>query len=204
MRVRILGFFGIIGPIVYVIAVVVGGLLWQGYSHYSQTVSTLTSTGAPNQEILLPLFAFYNVCVILLAIGLFFGVDKAKFLLGPPFLAMAGTGGLVLFFFPQDPMGPPVTFTESMHVVIASLIASASIIAMAAFSLQLRRVPSWIGYARFSMIMLLITLILGPFGAISITEPYAGLAERLSIGSILLWLEVMAIGLVTRKSSKRT
>ncbi len=203
-RVRILGLFGLLGPIIYLIAVIVGGMLWQGYSHYSQTVSTLTSTGAPNQEILVPLFALYNICVILLAVGLYLGVNKPKLLLGPPFLAMAGTGGLVLFFFPQDPMGPPVTLTGTMHVVIAGLIASASIISMAAFALQLRHVTGWAGYAHFSMIMLLVTLVLGPFGAISITAPYAGLAERLSIGAILIWIEVMAVGLVTRKSTKHT
>jgi hypothetical protein len=41
-----------------------------------------------------------------------------------------------------------------------------------------------------------IALILGGFGAASIMTPYAGLAERLAIGSILLCIEVAARALI--------
>jgi len=46
--------------------------------------------------------------------------------------------------------------------------------------------------------MLPIALVLGGFGVASITTPYAGLAERLSIGSILFWIEIMSIGIIAR------
>jgi len=202
-QIRALGILGAIAPVAYIIAVVLGGFLWPGYSHYSETVSTLTSAGAPNQEILVPLFTIYNIFVILLALGLYYGVEDKKPLWSSTLLAVAGIGGLALFPFPQDyPQGPPVTFTGTMHVAVAGIIAIVSLAAMVAFGLQLRRNPRWTSYARFSVIMLPIAIVLGAFGAISITTPYAGLAERLSIGSILFWVEILSIGLITRQSKR--
>jgi hypothetical protein len=43
--------------------------------------------------------------------------------------------------------------------------------------------------------MLPIAIAFGAFGAASLTSSYAELAERLSIGTILFWMEVLAIGL---------
>ena len=200
--IRILGIFGAVGPIVYIAAVLIGGFLWPGYSHYSQTVSTLISSRAPNQVIMVPLFAFYNVCLILLAVGLYYGIQKeVRHIWGSAFLVAAGAGGLVLFLFPQDyTAGPPFAVLGMLHLVITGIIAFFSLAAIALFWLQFRLDPRWKGYGRFSIVMLPIALTLGVLGLISISAPYAGLADRLSIGSILLWIEVASIGLIIRGS----
>ncbi|MCW4029001.1 MAG: DUF998 domain-containing protein [Candidatus Bathyarchaeota archaeon] len=193
----ILGVFGALAPLFYLVAVIVGGYLWSGYSHYSETVSTLTSAGAPNQNIMVPLFAIYNVFVLLLSVGLFFGIRRGKAVWGAVFLAIAAIAGLVLFWFPQDyPQGPPTTFTGTMHVVIASVTAFTSLASVLIYGLTLRKNPDWKRFGQFCLIWFPIALILGGFGAASIMTPYAGLAERLSIGSILLWIEVAALVLI--------
>lgn len=201
-RIRILGIFGAVGPIVYIAAVLIGGFLWPGYSHYSETVSTLISSRAPNQVIMVPLLAFYNVCVILLAVGVYYGIQKeVRHIWGSAFLVAAGAGGLVLFLFPQDyTAGPPFAVLGMLHLVITGIIAFFSLAAIALFWLQFRLDPRWKGYDRFSIVMLPIALTLGVLGLISISAPYAGLADRLSIGSILLWIEVASIGLIIRGS----
>ncbi len=198
-QIRLLGIFGALAPIVYLVATVIGGILWSGYSQYSETVSTLTSQGAPNQTILTPLFAAYNLFVLLLAIGLYFGVKAKKPVWGSVFLALAAIGGLVLFWFPQDyPQGPPTSFSGTMHVAVAGVIAFASLASMLAYGLSLRKVPAWGNIARFCLVWLPVGLVLGAFGAMSITMSYAGLAERLSIGSILIWIEIMSIALIKK------
>lgn len=201
-RIRILGIFGAVGSVVYIAAVLIGGFLWPGYSHYSETVSTLISSRAPNQVILVPLFAFYNVCLILLAVGLSYGIQKeVRRIWSSAFLVAAGAGGLVLFLFPQDyTAGPPFALLGMLHFVITGIIAFFSLAAIALFWLQFRLDPRWKGYDRFSIVMLPIALVLGVLGLISISAPYAGLADRLSIGSILLWVEVASIGLIIRGS----
>ncbi len=200
--IRVLGIFGAVGPIVYIAAVLIGGFLWPGYSHYSETVSTLLSSRAPNQVIMVPLFAFYDVCLILLAVGLYYGIQKeARHIWGSAFLVAAGAGGLVLFLFPQDyTASPPFAVLGMLHLVITGIIAFFSLAAIALFWLQFRLDPRWKGYDRFSIVMLPIALTLGVLGLVSISAPYAGLADRLSIGSILLWIEVASIGLIIRGS----
>ena len=56
--------------------------------------------------------------------------------------------------------------------------------------------PGWRGFDRFTGIMLFLGIVLGAFGAASVDQPFAGLAERLSIGTFLRWGEVMAVGLL--------
>jgi len=202
-QICLLGYCGALAPFLYLVAVIVGGFLWSGYSHYSETVSTLTSSGAPNQIILTPLFGVYNLLVVLLAVGLYFGLKgtKSKSYLGSIFLGIGGVSGLVLFWFPQDyPQGPPTTFMGTMHVAIAGVIAFASLIAILVYGLTLRKVPDWRRFARFSLVWFPVALVLGAFGAISITMSYAGLAERLSIGSILVWIEIVSLYLVKHPS----
>jgi hypothetical protein len=178
-------------------------MLWPGYSHYSETVSTLTSSGAPNQEVMAPLFAIYNLFVILFGAGLYLGIAEKKPRVTSALVVLVGAIGLVLFAFPQDyTQGPPVTFTGTMHVVVASLIALFSLVAMATFYVEMRHVRGWVKIAWFSIILLPIAIALGGFGAASITTAYAGLAERLSIGTILVWIEVIALKLVTFNMKK--
>jgi hypothetical protein len=193
---------GALAPVVYLIAVLVGGYLWQDYSHVRDTVSTLTSAGAPNQEVMVPLLAIYNIFVIALAAGLYLGVEGKKPRITSALIATAGIAGLVLFAFPQDyPQGPPVTFTGTMHVAVAGIIALVSLLAIAALFFELRHVKGWTTIAKISIILLPIAVVLGGFGAASITTAYAGLAERLSIGTILVWLEVVALGVITRNKN---
>lgn len=198
-KARILGVIGALAPVVYLIAVIVGGFLWQDYSHIRDTVSTLTSAGAPNQQVMVPLFAIYNIFVIALAAALYFGVSGKKPRVTSALIAATGVDGLVLFAFPQDyPQGPPVTFTGTMHVAVAGIGALVSLLAMAALFFELRRVRGWGTIAKISIIFLPVAIALGGFGAASITTAYAGLAERLSIGTILVWIEIVALGVITR------
>ena len=202
---RALGVCGAAAPFIYLTATIVGGYLWSGYSHIADTVSTLTSTGAPNQQILTPLFVAYNVCVLLLAIGLYIGIKSRGAHLGSLLIGVAAVCGLVLYWFPQDyPQGPPTTFTGTVHVVIAAVIAFASLASVLIYGLTLRKTTGWSGFARFCLVWFPIALILGAFGAMSVTTSYAGLAERLSIGSILAWTELAALMLISKSKLSKT
>ena len=207
---RTLGVFGVVGPIIYLSALLLGGFLWPGYSQYHDTVSTLTSAGSPNQvrDVMLLLFGLYNVCVILLAVGLYYGIEGGH-LWGPVSLVGTGALGLILFLVPQDyPQGFPVTITGTLHVVVAGVITFLSLAAVGFFWRHFLPDPHWKNYGQFSIAMLPILSALGVFAVIStsISAPYLGLAERLSIGSILFWMEAVSIRLIlpTRKGNTPT
>ncbi|MCI4353947.1 MAG: DUF998 domain-containing protein [Thermoplasmata archaeon] len=187
---------GAAAPLVYLLAVLIGGLLWPSYSHYAQTVSTLTASGAPNQSVVIPLFALYNVLVFSLAFGLWYGIDRRdRPPFGPVFLAGVGAGGLILFAFPQDLAGPPVTFTGTLHVVVAGAIALLSLLAMASCAREFGRTSGWVRYATASWVGFAALLVLGGIAAATISAPFAGVAERASIGTILAWMGLVAVGL---------
>lgn len=195
--VRRAALIALVGPPVYVVAVFLGGLLWAGYSPYAETISTLTARGAPNQWILEPLLAFYNVTILALAFGLQTTVLRTRFgTLGPAFLAGAGAAGLLLFAFPQGPWSDPLSGTGVPHTIVAGFDALFFLLAMGFLWRRLQSDPMWHGYDRITLGLLVLGVILGGFGAASVAAPYAGLAERLSIGTFLAWSEALAVGLV--------
>jgi hypothetical protein len=153
---------------------------------------------------MVPLFAFYNLCVIVLAIGLFYGVrSEVRKVWGPAFLVATGAAGLVLFLFPQNyAAGLPFTLLGLLHLIVTGIIEFFSVVAIALFWRQFRLDLRWKGFDRFSLLMVPITLALGGFSILStwISAPYAGLADRLSIASVLFWIEVASVGLIIRGS----
>lgn len=202
---RVLAVVAALGPLVYVAAVLLGGYLWSGYSHVAETISTLTSTGAPNQALLQPLFGFYNLALLALALVLHREVAATRWgVTGPAFLAGAGVAGLVLAFFPQGPWSDPLSGTGVAHTVIAGVDALCFLLAMGFLWRRFRADRNFERAGTFTLAMLAIGIVLGALGAAAIATPYAGLAERFSIGSFLLWSEVIALSLVRSSSAVAT
>ena len=71
-----LGLAGAVSAVVYVAHVVLGGLLWQGYSHITQTISELTADSAPNAQLLRVLTTVYGILALAFAVCLVFILRK--------------------------------------------------------------------------------------------------------------------------------
>src|SRR5690349_7610970 len=118
MRNKLFFLCGMPAPIVYVGAVIMGGVKRPGYSLISQFVSELIEAVGPTKFLLKPLFALYNVLTIAFGVGLYTRVramsehrGKVSGSLGALILVAEGLFGFVTVFFPQDPRGAPVTAT---------------------------------------------------------------------------------------------
>lgn len=192
----------LLGPWVYVSAVLLGGALWPGYSHYAESISTLTSTGAPNQWLLQPLFFAYNLSVIALAVALHRTVRPTRYgRWGPAFLAGAGLSGIALVAFPQGPWSAPLSGTGVEHTIVAGIDALCFLLALGFLGARLAADPGWRLEGRITYGFLVAGIVFGGFGAASVATSYAGLAERLSIGTFLVWSEWMAIALARTGSA---
>jgi hypothetical membrane protein len=200
MRNKIFLLCGILAPVVYVLTVFVGGVFTPGYSHVSQYVSELIQTGAPKKIILGPLFALYNVLVILFGIGLFQYVKsvqkherKLVGILGALTLVIEGLAGLLTLFFPQDPIGSQITTTGTMHIILASVSSLTTMLSMLLLGLWFRTIPALHGVGLYSLVFLAVVFVSGGFAARTIANPspYNGLIERVTIGGFLLWLFVI-------------
>ena len=187
---------GIIAPILYLLTAIIGGALSPGYSHISETVSTLLVAGAPNKPLLNTLLITDYVLGILFPIGLHRGINEGKgSKVGPAFLIIVSVLSLFTIFFPQDPGGEPVTFAGTVHVVLLILMVSLSLGAFLAFWRRLKSDSLWSGYDRYSLVTFIIAVPLGVISAFSLNSPYVGLLQRISVAVILQWGFFMSIKL---------
>ena len=60
---------GMLAVIIYLIHVILGGILWNGYSHLQQPISDMTATGAPDRNLLLFLTNIYGAMALIFAIS---------------------------------------------------------------------------------------------------------------------------------------
>jgi hypothetical membrane protein len=196
---------GILAPVTYLIAVVVGGLIRPGYSHYSEAISELIASGAPNKVLLNPLFIVYNLLAFAFGFGVLVYVRawpsgrRSLGLIAAGALIFGALVGLATVFFPQDPGGPAVTVTGTIHIVLASLSSLASMLSMLFLGLWLRTVQER-AYARYSLVSLLVVFISGGLAAASVGIGFgaSGLLERVTIFSHLQWMLVIAWRLYAR------
>jgi len=203
MRHKILMLCGVLAPVVYVVAVILGGVFRPGYSHISQAVSELIAAGAPNTSLLDPLFIMYNLLTIACGIGLFHRVRtdtqnrrKGVGTLGALLLVAEGLFGFITVFFPQDPGGlPPTTSTGTMHIVLAGLSSVTTMLTMLLMGFWFRSSPRLRGYGRYSFISVGGVFLSGGLAAASVANnsPVGGLVERITIGGFLQWLFVIAL-----------
>ena len=202
MRNKILMFSGILAPLAYALAVVVGGILRPGYSHITQYVSELIEAGAPNKAILDPLFTIYNTLTIAFGIGLFLYIrersgNRRKMMgaIGALVLVAEGIFGFVTVFFPQDPIGSAATSTGNIHILLASLSSLATMATMLLLAFWFRATATLRAYGLYSSISLIIVATSGAIAASTIAHPgpVNGLIERLTIFGFIQWLFGIAL-----------
>ena len=121
---------GIITPLVYLFAVILGGFIMPDYSHAYNTISELTGAGFPDILILDFLFALYNVLLVAFAVGGLVFFQPVKVRLARILFALllaAGLIGLLFSFFPQDMRGAPPTTAGKIHIILAGIISPVTV-----------------------------------------------------------------------------
>lgn len=196
--------FGAIAAALYVITVIVGGLLWPGYSHVSQAISELTYRQAPNLALMQPLFWLYNLSLLACAAGMFLSVSTKVMRTSAVFLGLCALSGIMMFFFPQDPLHTTLTVSGLLHLIFAGTASVATLLAV-----SFAAAGTWKdnrSLAIFSWVIFGIIMASGPITATAPTKlpHYFGIAERVTIGSFILWLFVYFLSLGRKNPKKKT
>jgi len=121
---QILAICGILGPIVYTVMWILGGILQPDYSHIRDDISSLFAVGAPNKGLMQSFIIASSVLLFVFYIGLHEGINNGGgSIVGPIlFLTSSVLGILVALFFPLDAGGEIVTLRGKMHLVLELML----------------------------------------------------------------------------------
>ncbi|MDP4085867.1 MAG: DUF998 domain-containing protein [Bacillota bacterium] len=198
--------FGIVAPIFYVFACLIGGFEMENYSHLYNTVSELIASNAPKMPFVQFLFILYNVSLLLFGLGLFqyFEVISGmKMKLMACLIMLIGLIGFIILFFPQDPRGVVMTKAGIIHLILAILSSLLTMFTMVLSLSKLIKYSSLKAFSIYTFVSFLFLFVTGGMAAASVANnsPFGGLYERLTIGAFLQWIFILSIEL--KKLNKR-
>lgn len=198
---------GILSSLLYVAANVLGARRWREYSLASHTVSELSAIGAPSRPLVVRLLTAHGALVIPFGLGVWESAGRRRALRATGALLVAlGASDLPAPFFPMHRREALArgekSRSDTMHIAFTSvnsvLILLAIAFGSAAFGERFRR---------YSIATIAVLLATGGLTAAQASRverdlptPWAGVAERTSIGGYLLWQIVLAIALARTRA----
>lgn len=194
---------GILGPVLWVAMTLSVGMLWEGYSSWSQTISELSAIGAPTRPLWMALSAVYGVLMVAFGWGVWKTAahNRALRVVGALLLAQAVFG----FFWPPMHQRAVLaagggTLTDTLHIVW-------TIVTSLFFMFALGFGAAALG-GRFRVYSIATMMIVFASGAwtgtydsaiqANLPTPWAGVWERLNNTAFMLWIAVLAIALLRR------
>jgi len=194
-KTKILAICGILAPLLYVATLVVGNVLDPSYSQIGKTVSELIQRGAPNRDLLNAMFVVYNILLIPFAFGLYasLGKGRARGVILIALVINSVLGVAWTLFFPLDEGGKSVTLTGMLHLAVGALVVPIVFAIELASWRATRRNDRWRLYSKFSLGIFVVTLVFGLLTVALVNSDLRGLFERITTGSFLLWVEIVAI-----------
>jgi hypothetical membrane protein len=203
-KLKSLALCGILGPIIYILALVIGNILDPSYSQIGKTVSELIEQGAPNRDLLNSIFIVYNIRLIPFALGMYYNLKKG-WARNVIFIALVINGVLGVawtLFFPLDVGGKSISMTGQLHLIVGALVVPLIFALELSFWRSARKDSCWQGYGKFSLIIFAITLVFGFTTVAFVNSDYRGLLERITTGSFLFWVDVLALRLYSLSNQK--
>src|SRR5215203_5733951 len=211
MKRKILLGCGIVSSVWYVITDVIATLRYPGYRYTEQEFSELLAVGSPVRPLMIALNGIpYGLLVAAFAVGVWqtAGQKRAGRITAAMLVAYALTGMVTGVFFPMDRREVLATGERTLHNAIhgpGTAVMSLFFVLAVGFgaTLQGRRFRYY-SYATIAIVAafgVLTSLQIGKMEANQPT-PWMGIYERISIYAIMLWVAVLAIGLLRAPKSE--
>ena len=117
--IQIAAICGMLSPIIYTLAWILGGFIVPGYSHIKKDVSSLFAVGAHKRWLFSSLFITNSALSFIFSFGLIWGIDGSPSIVGPILFMISTFVGLVVaIFFPLDEGGELKTLRGKMHLIL--------------------------------------------------------------------------------------
>jgi hypothetical membrane protein len=201
---------GVGSSLIYIATDVIGGLIYPGYSFFSQAISELGAIGAPSGRFVDAMFLIYNLLVLVFGIGVFHTGSRGNRPLRVTGAVLIAFGTVGLFpatgiveptYFKMHQRGMGDVGTDAPHIILTAVLVTLWLIAMAAAAFALGR-----RFRVYSLGTLFAVILFG-----SLTTPYAvriaagqptpwfGVIERIDVYIALLWMALLGIALLRRR-----
>ncbi len=192
---HLLAIFGMLSPILYTLMWILGGILQPEYSHIRDDVSTLVAVDAPNKKLFDKFIISSSILLFVFYTGLHWGINNGEgSIIGPALFLISGLlGVLVALFFPLDPGGELVTTRGKLHLVLIAISGIMATAGMVALWFRLESVSEWSGFATFSLITAIVSLILVIATSAVAKSNYVGLVERFMVSSYQIYYFILAL-----------
>ena len=189
---RISALSGIAAPIVLGIVAGILGVIQAGYNPVTQLMSELGETGAPYAGIMNAGFVTTGLLMVLFSYSVYFLIGKSvPGMIGSGLIVAAGISFIAMGFFSCDAGCLPLTLPGQIHIQLGLFASVAAVAAMFLLGYSMRRTGTWNRFWQFSVITGGLVLLILPVFVFAGNSD--GLLQRLMVGIIFLWMEVLAI-----------
>jgi hypothetical protein len=208
---KILLVCGVVSSAWYVMTDVIGSRRYPGYSYADQWFSELTAQGAPTRPLMIALNEVpYNLLVAAFAAGVRQSAGQSP----AGRITAAGLAGFAAFGFVTGVLFPMKTrealaagegtLRNTMHIPGTAMMSLSLVVAMVFGSTLVGRRFRHYSYGTILAVMLfgVLTSRQAPRIAANQPTPWGGIYERLNIYPTMLWLAVLAIGLVRAQEAR--
>jgi hypothetical protein len=196
---------GMLASLLYVGATLVGATQWNDYDWTTRSVSELFALDAPSRPLVATAFLVYGVLMIAFGVGVWMaaGHQRSLRLLGSLLIAYALVGLPGPLFFSMHTMvrgggaeGMPPS--DVLHIIL-----TAALVLLILVSIGFGATAFGTPFRLYSIGTLLVVLVFGALAglqggqmAANLPTPWIGVEERLNIFGYMLWVVVLAIGLL--------
>lgn len=207
---RVLLTCGILSSVLYVAADIVAAMRYQGYSYVSQTVSELSAIGAPTRSFLGPIYFAYQILLIAFGVGVWGAAGSKRALrIAAGLMVAHGLINMAVGPFSSMHLRETIaagggTLSDTLHIVFTGVTVFLILLTIgfgaSAFGKRFRL------YSIVTIVILVVFGVLagleGPKVAANLPTPGIGLKERINIYGYMLWVMVLAIGLLRAQADR--
>jgi hypothetical protein len=188
---------GMIGPILYTLIWILGGILQPDYSHIRDDVSSLMAVGAPNKRLFDIMQLTNIILVIVFFTNLHWALDGGQgSIIGPACFVLTNLINIpVVLYYPLDEGGGIESPTAQMHVKLVMIMAVLGAVGMLAMWHRLYNTEGWAWFGTYSLVTFAFTAVTGVIASKTIGTKIMGLTERLVVTANVQYIFVLALNL---------
>lgn len=202
---KVLLICGMLYPLLYIFADIMGVLIYNGYDYTSQNISEILATGSPARPVVLPLFNLSDLLLLAFAAGVWGSAGQKRVLKITAILLVfcALIGSVTSIFFPMNLRDAPKTYSDTMHIIMTSVLVIIIIGSIGTGAAAMGKRFRIYSVATIAVLLIFgaLTGMQGPKIGTGVPTPWMGITERVNIYGYVIWVLVFAVNLF--KTGKR-